>query len=306
MSGFFFTDPNEEFNMLNNIMPTRVTFCHSSDPVEACVVLSERHEDTLYLVTDVTPFHPVSHIWPDHPADRGEIQAGNEYWQVETCLTGAVEQSSGKLYVAHSIPVKRDTEGWSFVVVHAVSAQAGIKAGMTITLKVDAAYQESLSRGHSAGHIASLALNKVLMQGYWRKEADRKDPHGNADFNSYAQESSSVTPDHCQDIYRLGKTLKKRGLNREEMLRDLAEIEARTNQQIQEWLKQGAEITMRCQGETLTSSRYWECKLEDTITAVIPCGGTHVRSLNAFGSITVTLTPIDEQHIKMCTQTAAY
>ncbi len=128
------------------------------------------------------------------------------------CQVGAVELASGKLFVGTEIPVKRDTEGWVFVVVHVLPRTEAVAVGDAALLEVDKEYQLSLSRGHSAGHIAYLALNKVLAQNYWRKDADRKDPHGNYDFNSYAQETSFVTSDKCLDTYRLGKTLRKRGV----------------------------------------------------------------------------------------------
>lgn len=282
-----------------HITPTITKFCHQTWQLDATIQYTQLSDEYLYVVTDVTPFHPVSHIWPDHPADKGWI---NDH-AVLDCQVGAIELASGELYVGSAIPVKRDEPGWAFVVVHCMAADcSGFELGQQVTLKVNEAYQHSLSRGHSAGHLSYLALNKVLVeQGYWRKDADRKDPHGNYDFNSYAQVTSFVTPDKCLDTYRLGKTLRKRGLNNADMLANLTQIEAQVNQQLIQWLALKSDVIVECKGDALTDSRYWQCDLQEGEKAVIPCGGTHVSSLGAYRTIEVTLSQNDEQNIEMHT-----
>ncbi|KGY12488.1 metal-dependent hydrolase [Vibrio tubiashii] len=281
------------------ITPTITQFCHQTWQLDATVQYTKVASDYLYLVTDVTPFHPVSHIWPDHPADKGTINGQD----VLDCQVGAIELASGELYVGSDIPVKRDEPGWAFVVVHFMAVDcSGLDLGQQVSVSVDKAHQQALSRGHSAGHLAFLALNKVLTEkGYWRKDADRKDPHGNYDFNSYAQVTSFVTPDKCLDTYRLGKTLRKRGLNSADMLANLAQIESEVNQQLIQWLMLKSEVIVECKGQALTDSRYWQCDLQEGEIAVIPCGGTHISSLGAYRAIEVTLSQIDEQNIEMDT-----
>jgi len=281
------------------ITPTISQFCHQTWQLEANIQLTKQGEEYLYVVTDVSPFHPVSHIWPDHPADKGHI---NDCLVLD-CQVGAVELTSGELYVGKAIPVKRDEAGWVFVTVHCLSADCSeLTRGQSVSLSVDKEFQLALSRGHSAGHLAYLALNKVLTEhGYWRKDADRKDPHGNYDFNSYAQVTSFVTEDKCLDTYRLGKTLRKRGLNSAEMLSNLTQIQELVNVQLIKWLDLKSAIKVECHGDALTDSRYWQCDLKETATAVIPCGGTHVNSLNDYRSIEVTLSRVDEQNIEMHT-----
>ncbi|MGR5237575.1 alanyl-tRNA editing protein [Vibrio alfacsensis] len=283
------------------ITATKTRFCHQTWQLEAQVQRIQHNDEVTYLVVDTTPFHPVSHIWPDHPADQGIVKTSVAIFDVIDCQVGAVELATGELHVGTAIPVKRDAEGWVFVVVHVLPRTEVIKAGDSISLEVDKEYQLSLSRGHSAGHLAFLALNKVLAEGYWRKDADRKDPHGHYDFNSYAQETSFVTPDKCLDSYRLGKTLRKRGLNSADMLSDLKIIEQQVNVLLAEWLKRDGVITMDCHGEHLTDSRYWQCDLGEGKVAMIPCGGTHVGQLSELGSIQVQLMKIDAQIIEMHT-----
>lgn len=284
------------------ITPTITQFCHQIWQLKAKVLHIESDENKTYLITDVTPFHPVSHIWPDHPADQGFVTVGDVQYPVEDCLVGAIEQSTGKLFIAADIPVKRDAEGWAFVVVHQLSASASmINIHDEIVLSVDKEYQASLSRGHSAGHIASLALNKVLAESYWRKDADRKDPLGSYDFNSYAQVTSFVTQELCTDKYRLGKTLKKRGLNVADMLANLESIEADINQMISGWLAESTPVAMRLEGEALTGSRYWEWQLDADTLVSIPCGGTHIENTSELKALSVKLTQLDDQHIEMLT-----
>lgn len=284
------------------ITATKIRFCHQTWQLESPVQFVQHNDNVTYVVTEATPFHPVSHIWPDHPADKGVIQVNGETVEVTDCQVGAVEQATNILYVGTAIPVKRDTEGWAFVVVHVLPRTESLKPGTPVTLQVDKTYQLALSRGHSAGHLAYLALNKVLAEAYWRKDADRKDPHGNYDFNSYAQESSFVTPDKCLDTYRLGKTLRKRGLNSADMLSDLDEIEHKVNAQLEEWLLRDEAIIVECQGESLTDSRYWKCDLGEGDIAVIPCGGTHANRLGEFESIQVSFIEQGPQIIEMHTE----
>lgn len=279
------------------VTATITQFCHNTWQLQSNVQMTKQDEEFLLVVTERTPFHPVSHIWPDHPADRGTLNGHS----VLDCQVGAVELESGELFVGKAIPVKRDEPGWVFVVVHCLAGNVTeINENDAVTLEVDKAYQLSLSRGHSAGHIAYLALNKVLVEGnYWRKDADRKDPHGNYDFNSYAQESSFVSEDQCVDTYRLGKTLRKRGLNSADVVQDLSVIEEQVNQQIAAWLSLGSDIVVECSGERLTDSRYWLCDLNEGEIAKIPCGGTHVSSLKEFSIISTSLRQLDAQNIEM-------
>ncbi|MDA0146865.1 alanyl-tRNA editing protein [Vibrio sp. LaRot3] len=285
------------------ITPTITQFCHQTWQLTSSLLLAQQDEKCLYIVTEQTPFHPVSHIWPDHPSDKGSLSMSGQSYEVVQCLVGAVELATGELYVDKAIPVKRDTEGWVFVVAHQIEAEASsFELGCEVELIVDKAYQQALSRGHSAGHLAFLALNKVLAtEGYWRKDADRKDPHGHFDFNSYAQETSFVTEDKCLDTYRLGKTLRKRGLNSAEMLEDLDKIEQLVNQQLVTWLELSSAVEMKCHGSYLTDSRYWHCDLKEGVEAVIPCGGSHISSLKELPELKVSLRQLDAQNIEMQT-----
>ncbi|MDD9176948.1 alanyl-tRNA editing protein [Aliivibrio finisterrensis] len=281
---------------------TEILFCHNTWQSNSIVKLIKETEQGKWVVTKETPFHPVSHIWPDHPEDKGVLQINNVEYPVLTCQTGAIELSTGELYIGKDIPIKRGEAGWIFVVSHLISKDTDIAVENTVELKVDKEYQDSLSRGHSAGHIAYLALNKVLHANYWRKDADRKDELGHYNFNSYAQETSFVTEDHCEDVYRLGKTLRKRGLNSAEMMSDLESIAAQVNQQICVWLALENEVSIECEGKALTDSRYWIADFGIDGVAKLPCGGTHVSSFKEYQEINVQLNAQGEQELLMLTR----
>ncbi|MCL9775978.1 alanyl-tRNA editing protein [Vibrio methylphosphonaticus] len=282
------------------ITATKTFFCHEMTKLESVVQMQVDSQEYTDVVVESTPFHPVSHIWPDHPADRGWITVDGKRIDVGDCLVGAIELATSMLYVGAAIPVKRDTEGWVFVVVHRLTSRLALTQGQTVTLEVDADYQASLSRGHTAGHIASLALNSVLADKYWRKVADRVDGLGHYDFNSYAQERSEVFPDRCVDLYRLGKTLKKRGLNTADVLSDIVEIEVAVNTLLKQWLSQSSSIQMQLEGPYLTSSRYWQWYKRDELV-IMPCGGTHVTSTSSISETQIKLETIESTYIRMHT-----
>ncbi|WP_239996430.1 alanyl-tRNA editing protein [Photobacterium phosphoreum] len=286
-----------------SVMPTNVLFTQNQWQINTtvvCVATTENNTGT-WIVTAQTPFHPVSHIWPDHPADRGDLIYQTKHYSVADCVVGAIEIATQQLYIASDIPVKRDTEGWGFVVAHYIALPLVIAVGAEVTLVVDKGYQQGLSRGHSGGHLSSLALNKVLHSDFWRKDPSRRDELGNYDFHSYAQEKSLVSENCSIDHYRLGKTLRKRGLNSAEMVANLAEITLRMNQQLAQWLQLATPIVMRREGDTLTDSRYWQCDLGPEGVIEIPCGGTHATSLAEYRALTIEFEIISDQELVMIT-----
>jgi len=288
--------------VIHQVRPTKVLFTQGIMESLTQVQWVEQTDTSTYVVTQKTPFHPVSHIWPDHPADKGFLVFNGKQYTVTDCVTGAFDIENSKLYKGTDIPVKRGEPGWYFVVVHELELDMALNINDAVELVVDARYQTALSRGHSAGHLASYALNKVLEQGYWRKDASRKDVLNNRDFHSYAQTLSLVSENKSTDNYRLGKTLKKRGLNVAEMLADLSLIEARVNGVLATWLATKASVVMKCEGDSLTDSRFWCCDLGIGESITMPCGGSHVQSLAEYKDITIELAFKSDQQLEMITK----
>ncbi|CAH0532870.1 hypothetical protein VST7929_00717 [Vibrio stylophorae] len=284
-----------------SVRATEVLFPLGIDQAKSQVIYSQCHQDARVIVCQQTPFHPVSHIWPDHPADRGEIICGSEIWPVNNCIIGAWSESEQRLYLAQDIPVKRDEPGWQFVVAHLIGKEAPCMMGQMVTLKVDRHYQQSLSLAHSAEHLVSMALNLVLAQSHWRKDPGRYDPLGSPDFHRYAQLDSQIRPLSSEVNYRLGKTLRKRGFNTHEATAELPQIEQQVNLQLAQWLSEPTAIHLHCEGPRLTDSRYWQCELNQQLAAM-PCGGTHARNLSDFSTIQIRIIECDLDHWKVITE----
>ncbi|WP_421341373.1 hypothetical protein [Aeromonas veronii] len=269
---------------------TRVSFVLGHHQEQASVVCCQRGDTTL-LVTDLTPFHPQSHLWPDQPGDVGHAHWEGGEAAIGLCRMGAISPD-GELFVDTAIPVKRGAEGWRFVVVHPLTGDHALAVGSQVELQVDSAARQALSQGHSGCHLAALALNRVLIP-YWRKEVSERDALGQPDFDRLAIQSSRVEPCGSREQYRIGKSLRKKGVNSEALLADLALIEEKVNQQLADWIAAGGEIRRSRAGEAIIDSRYWHCMLEGQ-EVTIPCGGTHVASLAELGEVKVELTQVEE------------
>ncbi|MER7213461.1 metal-dependent hydrolase [Streptosporangium sp. NPDC000239] len=225
-----------------------------------------------------TPFHPLDHTWPDQPADRGTI-AGIA---VTDCVTGAVADGEQRIHLGEDIPVRRGSSGWSWLVVHVT--REPVPDG-EVELAVDAEYRHALSTGHTACHLAALALNAALADR-WRKEISA-DGLGNPDFDQTAIASSRILPGGSLDVYRLGKSLRRKGFVTEGLQESLPEITGKVCDTLKEWVAADAEVRIESPGRELTARRTWRCGLpEGEVT--IPCGGTHLPSTSRLGAVTVS------------------
>lgn len=240
------------------------------------------------LVVTETPFHPLDHTWPDQPADCGTLGG----LPVLDCVTGA-RAADGEIFLGGDIPVRRGADGWDWLVVHVTGSSLAV--GADVELEVDAAYRAALSAGHTACHLAALALNAALA-GRWRKEA-ALDALGHPDFDQSAITSSRITPHASLDEYRLGKSLRKKGFTAEGL--DVAEVGREVNERLKAWVTAGAPVRLDVPGPELTARRTWHCALPDG-EASIPCGGTHVGDAAELGGVTVELI-LSEQSLAMRT-----
>lgn len=230
------------------------------------------------VVTDSTPFHPLDHTWPDQPADRGTLAD----CAVVDCLTGAYGPD-GELRLGADIPARRGDPGWTWVVVHVVETEPPA-VGAAVDLQVDADYRAALSAAHTACHLAALALNEATA-GLWRKDAPRRDSLGNPDLDGLAIERSIITPNRSTDTYRLGKSIRKKGLDSAALLADLDGIASAVDERLATWIRAAGAVVIDTGGDaTVAARRTWTCELPDG-TAHYPCGGTHLRSL---GDLPVT------------------
>jgi alanyl-tRNA synthetase len=235
------------------------------------------------VVVDRTPFHPLDHSWPDQPGDTGTL-AG---LAVVDSLTGAVDDS-GALRIGEAVGARRGDPSRTWVVVHLVeSAAQPDLVGDVVALEVDAARRAAYSRGHSACHLAALALNEASA-GFWSKEPPRRDSRGFPFLDQIAIQVSRIEPDGAYDAYRCGKSLRKAGFDSAGFLASLDDVTARAHELLDAWVAAGASSRLETEGDpTLAARRRWVCDVPGG-PASIPCGGTHVRDLSALGQVRVS------------------
>lgn len=263
---------------------TIVTYPDGDLTSTGVVVMVEKLADgRSAVILDRTAFHPVDPVWPDQPADQGAIEAGGSVRPVLDAVVGA---SDGATLHVGNAPVRTGTDGWSFVVCHLVSDADGLEPGTEVTVTVDAPARRALSAGHTACHLASLALNQAL-SGLWTKEV-AVDGRGVANFDQLAITSSRIVADGSIDQYRIGKSLRKKGFAAAELAERLPEVSAAVDALLAGWVETAAPVSIARSGEGLGDRRSWRCELPEG-TVEIPCGGTHVSSLAEYASITVEL-----------------
>lgn len=279
---------------------TAVTFPSGHTSGEGIVQRIEVGETSTVVVLDATPFHPVDHTWPDQPGDSGEIELDSQSVRVSEAVMAAISEE-GEFAVGSDIPVKRGAEGWTWLVGHRLEGDAPswLVEGARVELPVDTPRRSGLSRGHTACHLASLALD-LAVADLWRKDPGA-DALGNPNFEARSNQSSRIHEDGAVDEYRLGKSLRKAGFDTETFAATLAEREDRINAQLVAWVASGAVSRVVTEGPTIVDRRSWHCELPEA-TAEILCGGTHVSSLAEFISISVSLDLSDPQLLVMTTR----
>ncbi|MBX3094212.1 MAG: metal-dependent hydrolase [Cryobacterium sp.] len=262
---------------------TTVTYPAGETTASATVVHVERISPTrLAVLLDTTPCHPIDAGWPDQGPDHATLAWEEGTFEITDCVVGATDGS--ELFIGADIPVRRGTEGWAFVVVHLVADAPAEGAPVTVT--VDADHRNALSLGHTGCHLASLALNRALASR-WSKEV-APDALGSPSFEAAANESSRILERGSHDVYRIGRSLRKRGFVTEGLADALAEIEASVNRSLTDWMATDARVRIDRDGAGLTDRRYWVCELPEGEVS-IPCGGTHAASLGELGALRATL-----------------
>jgi alanyl-tRNA synthetase len=235
------------------------------------------------VLLDRTAFHPVDPVWPDQPADAGELVAGGRSYPVVDAVVGATD---GSVLHVGDAPVRTGTEGWAFVVCHIVDDASGLDEGTPVAVRVDAARRSALSAGHTACHLASLALNEALA-GLWTKDVPR-DGRGNPNFDQLAITSSRIVEGGSVDEYRIGKSLRKKGFAAAELAPRLDEVTARASELLAGWVASGGAVSIVREASGLGDRRRWRAELPDG-PVEIPCGGTHLQALDELARVTVRL-----------------
>jgi alanyl-tRNA synthetase len=275
-----------------------VTFASGATEARTTAAAVFPYGERQIVLTEETPFHPCDYQWPDQPADKGAIEAGGaEFPLLDAVVVGI--SPDGQYYVGSDIPVKKSDPDWTFCVGHVIAGGVAPTQGEAVTLKVDEAYREAISRPHSATHVMSLALNHSFARR-WRKEAPYLDALGNPNFDQIAMDTSQIGELKCLDQYRMGKSLRKKGFTSEGLREELKAHEEEINSLIAKWTEQDAPIVIQTDGDELMSRRYWTTVLDGKNVSV-PCGGTHAKSLRAIGAIAISLEMPDDETLAIHT-----
>ncbi len=246
------------------------------------------HDGRVGVVVDRTPFHPLDHGWPDQPGDVGLLDGA----RVHDCLTGTIDDD-GRLLVGDDIDVRRGDPARTWVVVHVVDREAAPVLGESVDLAVDGAVRAALSRGHSACHLAALALNEATAR-FWSKQPPRRDSRGFPFLDQIAIQVSRIEPDGAYDAYRCGRSLRKAGFDADAFLAEREAVAAEAEGLLSAWVATGAVGRIDTGGDpTLTARRTWRCDVPGG-PAVIPCGGTHAPDLTHLPRVGVEYRPTDD------------
>jgi alanyl-tRNA synthetase len=269
---------------------SRVTFASGSTKETTKVVdVAKLADGKVALLLANTPFHPVDQKWPDQPADRGTIQLGQKVFQVLDCQIYGVHSKTQEMIDGLKLkdirPLARPE--WHSVVGHIIDCQeASELVGQEVVAQVDAKFREDLSLHHTASHLAAFAFNKATSQ-FWKKEP-RKDSLQNPDTDQAAIESATIFADRNEDRYRFGDSIRKKGLQVDDLFKNVEQIKATVNQLVNEWIKTGAKVEINAEGPYLNSTRKWRCQLPEGL-AEMPCGGTHMPHLGVYAKIDYAL-----------------
>ena len=270
---------------------TRVTYPDGALTTTSAVLHVEQlGGGHLAVITETTSFHPVDAAWPDQPADAGVLRVRGETVTIRDAVVAATDGTA--LFLGGDISVRKGTEGWAFLVAHLVDDDAVIAEGDEIGIEADASARAALSVGHTACHVASLALNRALAAN-WSKPA-RDDALGSPDFDGTAIATSRIEPNGSTDAYRLNKSLRRAGFDTSALARDaLDALSTSVEATLADWAAAGAAVRIERDGDGLTDRRYWVCELPGG-TARIPCGGTHVHALADLGGVQVAFELDDD------------
>ncbi|WOH63872.1 hypothetical protein [Bradyrhizobium sp. BWA-3-5] len=288
------------------MQPTIVTYPGGSISELARVTnLYDGENGVQVVVTDVTPFHPLDPWWPDQPSDRGIINVIGQAWVIDGAVLVGTKQDRSEIRIGDPKGVKRSDPSWSWSVGHVVFGSPTGKEliNAKCRLEVDPEYRRAIAVGHTACHIAALALNERL-ETYWTKSIV-KDSFGRNDFDRAAIVFSRIEEFGSIDRYRIGKGVRKAGFSSDRFWSDCdtlaSEIEVGSNQILNEI----ASIDVAPDHTPFHARRNWVA-VHKNARLQIPCGGVHVRNPREIANMNIKLNrQKDQTEFVMETRAAA-
>jgi len=269
---------------------TMVTFAGGSLQEAALVVFTAEVAGEWLVVTDRSPFHPVSLSWPDQPGDHGWMICGTTRFRVLDSREGLLNQRTGVLSVGEDArALKRSDPDLTSVVLHVTEAASTTQA---VSLQVDATFRAALSLQHTGVHLAALALNQIA-SGFWSKDPQDPDSLGAPNLDMAAVTRSEIREDASTDHYRFGKSLRKKGFDAAEFLVDLPARAAEVNKALRGFLATPSPITLSPPTGPIAERRLWATRLNGADVAM-PCGGTHLADLANLAEVTVVMAQTED------------
>ncbi|WP_232832400.1 hypothetical protein [Photorhabdus sp. CRCIA-P01] len=272
---------------INELLTAEASFMLGTLTLESNIIGVMKYEDGTILITQDSPFYPKNYKWPDQLHDNGIISIGDKELTVTKVYTAGL--INGHLYIDQEI-TKQATSPAKIIPAHHLPDLQGISErdliGKTVTLSVNDETRYKVSAAHSMAHFMSLALNKATNH-IWSKIYDTDDL-GNYNLDKAAIYQSSVTELKSVDIYRFGKSIKKKGFDKNILIENLDKINKEVNNTLNNWLSQGAEITIEYQSKEINDTRLWKSTIDST-AVTIPCGGTHINNINEVKGVNVEI-----------------
>ena len=279
---------------------TRVTFPRGDVEGKSRIIAArQENEDYILVFIEETPFHPVDHLWPDQPEDRGyfEFERG-VICPVSHCYTAAYNPATQELLVDKAIVdrgIKRKEQGWIWLVAHRLDVSAHKRElnaetllGRTADLKVDEPYREAICRGHSLCHLAAFALNefmeehsqaKQVEENIWRRAFKKKDSLGRRQFDGATNRSSEIRMDASVDEYEINvpRTDACGKFNVNVLVKLLATLGEGIQKKLNAWLHEdGIRAVITPEVCSLHEVREWVAeKVGQTGKFKMTCGGSH-------------------------------
>ncbi|WP_240487695.1 hypothetical protein [Photorhabdus australis] len=272
---------------INELLTAEASFMLGTLTLESNIIGVMRYEDGILLITQDSPFYPKNYKWPDQLHDNGIISIGDKELAVTKVYTAGL--FNDHLYIDQEI-TKQATSPEKIIPVHYIPDLQEFSErdliGKTVTLSVNYETRYRVSAAHSMAHFMSLALNKATNH-IWSKVYDTDDL-GNYNLDKAAIYQSSITELKSVDIYRFGKSLKKKGFDKNILIENLDKINREVNSTLNNWLTQGAEITVEYKSKEISDTRLWKSTIDSTVVT-IPCGGTHINNINEVKEVNVEI-----------------
>ncbi|WP_391528293.1 hypothetical protein [Photorhabdus akhurstii] len=272
---------------IDQLLKTEASFMLGTLTLESHIIGVMKYEDGTLLITQDSPFYPKNYKWPDQLHDNGIISIGDKELAVTKVYTAGLIDSH--LYIDQEI-TKQTTSPDKIMPAHYLPDLHGISEtdliGKTVTLSVNDETRYKVSAAHSMAHFMSLALNKATNH-IWSKVYDTDDL-GSYNLDKAAIYQSSITELKSVDIYRFGKSLKKKGFDKNILIENLDKINREVNNTLNNWLSQGAEITIEYKSKEINDTRLWKSTIDSKVVT-IPCGGTHINNINEVKDVNVEI-----------------